>query len=218
MGRMAKSESAEARDWITGLEPGTWFWSQDVPGRRDIAHPVLSRLSNDEASGVQRIAKGLYWRGWPENHEFAYMSPNYTIAAMLLAGPGAGLADADALHVLRWTTQVPCKALISTLDAPPKPPHSTVVYKPRGNRRRVELNWSEVTILEALGFFWYTEEPWHECLSGVSDGSAMDRLPWRAPIRSDMLRWAAETEDGATVETLHMVNEISAVLKEMEVV
>ena len=213
---MAKSESAEARDWITGLEPGTWFWSQDVPGRRDIAHPVLSRLHNDEASGVQRVAKGLYWRGWPEGHGFASMPPDYTIAALLLAGPGAGLADWDALNRLRWSTQVPCKARISTLGTPPKPPCSTVVYSPRKNGRRAALNWTEVTVLEALSRFWYTEEPWHDCLESILSGASMDRLPWQAPIRPDTLRWAAETDDGMTAETLHKADEISSALNEME--
>ncbi|MDE0578253.1 MAG: hypothetical protein OXI29_00145 [bacterium] len=215
---MAKSESAEARDWITGLEPGTWFWSQEVPGRRDIAHPVLSRLSNDEASGVQRIAKGLYWRGWPEGQEGFLMPPNYGVGGLLLAGDGAGFADWTALNRLRWTTQRPCKILISTLGASPKPPHPTVVYRPRRNHRRAELNWTEVTVLEAVSVFWMSEEPWHECLDKIRSGVSMRCLPWCAPIRPDKLRWAAETEDEATVDALHLLQEVSSEIDKMAAV
>ncbi len=208
-------ESAEARDWITDLEPGTWFWSKNVPGRREIVHPVLSRLHRNESSGVVRVGHEMYWRGWPEGHELAFMAPDYTIGALLLAGPGAGLADWDALNTLRWSTQVPCKALISTLGTPPKPPHPTVVYIPRKNQRRSDLNWTEVTILEAVSVCWTTEEPWHECLERFRNGISMGRLRWQAPIRADKLEWAAETDDGATVETLHMVQEISSAVAEM---
>ncbi len=215
-GRMSKSESAEAKDWIVGLEPGTWFWSQDVPGRRGIAHPVLSRLSNDDASGVQRVAKGLYWRGWPEGHDLASMPPDYTIAALLLAGSGAGLADWDALNRLRWSTQVPCKAMISTLGPPPKPPHPTVIYKQRNNQRRAELNWSEVTVLEALGMLWMTEALWHECLESIHNGRFTTYLRWGLPIRANMLEWAAETEEDMTVESLHQVGEVAAAINKAE--
>lgn len=213
---MASSQSAAARDWITGLEPGTWFWSRDVPGRRGIVHPVLSRLTNDEASGVQRVAKGLYWRGWPADHDFASMPPDYTVGALLLAGPGAGLADWHALNRLKWSTQVPCKALISTLLPPPKPPHRTVVYRQSTNQRRAELNWAEVTVLEALSTVWMTEAVWHECLESMRDGRFAAYLKWGLPVRADMLEWAAETEDGMTVETLHLVDEVVAAINSAE--
>jgi len=215
---MAKSENAEARDWITGLEPGTWFWSKNVPGSRQIVHPVLSRLHDDKSSGVQRIAKGLYWRGWPEGHECFPLPPNYGIGGLLLAGAGAGFADWTALNKLRWTTQRPCKVLISVLGTPPKSPHPTVVYKSRKNQRRSELNWTEVTILEAVGACWMTEEPWHECLERFRNGISMRRLPWQARIRSEKLRWAAETEDDVSVESLHLVQEVSSAVGEMAAV
>ena len=30
------TETAAAPEWITGLEPGTWFWRKDIPGRAEI--------------------------------------------------------------------------------------------------------------------------------------------------------------------------------------
>ena len=207
---MSRSATAEAKDWITGLKPNTWFWSKDVPGSSGVVHPVLSHLHNDEASEVQRISRGLYWRGWPAGQEPAFSSPNPIISALLTAGPGAGLARGYALNRLGWTTQVPCKYLISALNEPPEAPHKTVVYRPNKNQRRSELNWEEVTLLEAVNFFWYSEEPWHECLDVLRSGKSMNRLPWSLvqPVRPDRLNWAAEAEDGASVETLRMVEEI----------
>jgi hypothetical protein len=140
------------------------------------------------------------------------MPPDYTVAALLLAGPGAGLADWDALHRLRWSTQVPCKAMVSTLGPPPKPPHPTVVYKQRKNQRRAELNWSEVTVLEALGSLWMTEASWHECLESIQDGRFAAHLKWGLPVRADLLEWAAETEEGMNIETLHKVDEAAAAI------
>jgi len=178
-GRMVKSESAEVRNWIVGLEPGTWFWSRNVPGRREIVYPVLSRLHRDEASGVVKVAHDLYWRGWPEGHERFSLRPNYGVGALLLAGAGAGFADWTALNKLRWTTQLPCKVLVSVLGTPPKPPHPTVVYRSNKNQRRADLNWTEVTILEAVSVAWMTEEPWHECMAMFRSGIHMSYLALR---------------------------------------
>ena len=214
-GRMVRSESAEARNWIVGLEPGTWFWSRNVPGRREIVYPVLSRLHRDEASGVVKVAHDLYWRGWDEGDECFSRRPNYGVGAVLLAGAGAGFADWTALNKLRWTTQRPCKVLVSVLGKPPKPPHPTVVYRSNKNQRRSDLNWTEVTILEAVSVGWMTEEPWQECMEMFRRGISMRSLPWHVPVCAEKLRWAAETEAGVTEESLHLVQEISSAVDEM---
>ncbi len=209
---MAKSETAAAKEWITGLAPGTWFWSRDIPGHPKIAGPVLSRLHADEASGVWKVARGLYWRGFPEGHDYFRLWPDYEVGALLLAGPGAGLAGWSALHSLMWTLQRPVKGFVSALGRPPVPPDPTIVYKPSRNKRRADLNWTEVTVLEALGLFWVTEEPWHECLEGVRNSLYAERLRWDPTIRPEKLQWAAEAEEGVTVETLHRVGEIVQVV------
>ena len=214
---MPKSATADTKEWIADLKPNTWFWSKDVPGDRDIVHPVLSRLHNDESSEVQRISRGLYWRGWPVDQKSAFNSPNHVISALLAAGPGAGLARGHALNRLGWTTQLPCKSLISVLGKPPTPHHPTVKYRPNKNQRRADLSWAEVTLLEAVDFFWYSEEPWHECLDVLRSGKSMNRLPWNVnyPVRPEKLIWAAEAEEGATVETLHMIEELADVIEKL---
>ncbi len=206
---MAKSETAAARDWIVGLEPGTWFWSKEIPGRSEITGPVLSRLYANKANGIWKLGRGLYWRGCPEGHEYFGMWPDFEVGAMMLAGPGAGLAGWSALHTLGWTLQRPAKSFICVLGRAPSPPDVSVVYAPSKNACRAELNWTEVTVLEAVALHWMSEEPWHECLDSIRDRSYANRLRWDSTIRPEKLQWAAEAEQDATVETLYMVDDLS---------
>ncbi len=88
---MSNSESTTAKEWILNLPQGSWFWSVNVPGRREIVHPVLSRLHKNAANGVVKVAHKLYWRGFDPDHKRSWMKYNVTIASLLLAGKGAGL-------------------------------------------------------------------------------------------------------------------------------
>lgn len=201
-----------AREWVIGLEPGTWFWSREVPGRPEITGPVLSRLRADETSGIWKLPRGLNWRGYPQGHEYFRMWPDYEVGALLLAGPGAGLGGWSALNSLMWTLQCPAKSFVSVLGRPPASPDPSIAYVSKRNDRRAGLNWTEVTVLEALELFWMSGEPWHECLEGIRSGRYAERLRWTSVIRPQRLQWAAETEEGVSVETLHRVEEIVEVL------
>ncbi len=210
---MARSETAVARDWILGLEPGTWFWNTDVPASTNVARTVLHRLKNDPNHGIEKVAHGLYWRGWPEGDTYHCLPPSKRIGALIYAGPGAGLYGWSALNNLEWTLQCPAKIfVVSTRKQPPRPICSTVVYSTNSNWRRTELTWAEVTVLEAIHMFEYTEEPWHECLDHLVIGISAKKLGWGGPnilIRPQMLIWAAETERRMTVESLHRLNDIA---------
>ena len=211
---MAQSETAAAKEWIIGLKPGTWFWSRDIPVRPEIARPVLSRLCADESNGIQKFSRGLYWRGYPEGHKRHRNIPPSYISGLLLGGPGAGFWGWSALNMLEWTLQMPVKHNICVVGRPPKPIAIELQYHTNGNDRRKSLNWTEVTVLEALSWFRYTEEPWHECLEHLRNGQSAIKLGWDLPVRSSMLRWAAETEKDLTVESLHKIDEIAAAIPE----
>ena len=209
---MAQSETAAAREWITGLKPGTWFWSRDIPVRPEIARPVLSRLCADESINIQKLARGLYWRGYPEGHQYHTFPPSYRIGGLMLGGPGAGFWGWSALNMLEWTLQLPVKHNICVVGRPPKPIAVELQYHTNSNDRRKSLNWTEVTVLEALSWFKYTEEPWSECLEHLCNGQSANKLGWNLPVRPSLLRWAAEGENDVTVETLHKIDEIAAAL------
>ena len=211
---MAQSETAAAKEWIIGLKPGTWFWSRDIPVRPEIARPVLSRLCADKSNGIQKFSRGLYWRGYPEGHKRHRNIPPSYISGLLLGGPGAGFWGWSALNMLEWTLQMPVKHNICVVGRPPKPIAIELQYHTNGNDRRKSLNWTEVTVLEALSWFRYTEEPWHECLEHLCNGQSAIKLGWDLPVRSSMLRWAAETEKDLTVESLHKIDEIATAIPE----
>lgn len=211
---MSGSETAAAREWVTGLEPGSWFWSRDVPVRPEIARPVLSRLRADESIGLWKAARGLYWRGFPEGHPYYRFPPDWQTGALVFAGPGAGLHGWSALSALGWTLQCPSKNYVSALGKAPRPLDPTIVYRASANERRSGLNWSEVTVLEAICWFGFTEEPWHKCVERLASGESAARTGWDLPIRPSRLEWAAETEKNATVEALHMAGEAAAALAE----
>ncbi len=211
---MCKSQNARAVDWVLGLDYGRWFYTHEVPGAPQIVYPVLSRLCKDKNTGVKRVAKGLYWRGWPSSNPQHWRTPKYQIAGLLLAGPGAGLGSWSALHALRWTTQSPVVSLLTTLRKPHSRLPSSVRFTVNRNQRRKELNWNEVTILEGVHMFEWSEEPWHECLSASRRGLSQYHLPSIDTIHPDKLVWAAETESEMTAEKQHMIQEAANVFTE----
>ena len=210
---MNRSETAAVKEWITGLEPGTWFKSRDVPVRSEITSPVLSRLHTDRSSGVWKIARGLYWRGFPEGHPRFGVPPSYRYAALIHAGPGAGFYGWSALNNLNWTLQSPPKCHVSVVGRAPRPIRPTIVYHPNSNKRRESLSWAEVTVLEAVGMFKYGGEPWSECLETLTERASTAKAGVQNILRPSMLLWAAETEKGASVEALHLIEVIADTLQ-----
>ena len=211
---MAQSETSIAREWIIGLKPATWFWSRDIPVRPEIARPVLSRLCDDRSVNIQRHGRGLYWRGYPKGQQFHTFRPCYRIGALMLGGPGAGMWGWSALNLLGWTLQVPVRDNITVLGRPPEPIAASIEYYSCSNDRRSRLNWTEVTVLEALTWFKYTEEPWDECLERLSSGYSAIKLGWELPVRGSLLRWTVETERDRTVEVEYLIDQIAAAIPE----
>ena len=212
--RMHKSETAAAKKWITGLEPNTWFKSRDVPVRSEIVGPVLSRLHTDRSSGVWKIARGLYWRGFPEGHSRFGVPPSYRFSALIHAGPGAGFYGWSALNNLNWTLQSPPKCHVSVVGRPPRPIHPTIVYHSNSNKRRESLGWTEATVLEAVGWFQFGGEPWSECLETLLERASAAESAGTSILRPSMLLWASETEKGASVEARHRIEVIADALLE----
>ena len=205
---MPASATATAVQWIAGQEPGRWFWGHQVPGPSHITQPVLSRMCKDAPFGLWRVARGLYWQGFPEGHEFHGMAPCFETGALIYAGPGAGLADWNALDRMGWTTQCDPKSSVAVVGRRLNPIHPTVRFYTSKNRRREHLSWAEVTVLEALTMLPYTEEPWDECLDTLERGISAQKLKWNSPINPDALLWAAETEAADIEEAAQDISKV----------
>ncbi len=202
---------------MVGLQPGTWFWNREVPARPNIARTVLHQLKNDPKQGIWRVAQGLYWRGWPEDHAYHARGPSTQVGSLILAGPGAGLAGWSALNSLGWTLQCPVTVQVSVClpckGRLPRPIGSSVFYYRNCNSRRLDLTWAEVTVLEAIPMMWYSEEPWQECLDNLVSGVSETRLGWGSEftnIRPQMLTWASETEAKVSADTLHRIGDVAS--------
>lgn len=209
---MPNSDTSATIDWVESLTPNSWFWAKDIPGRPHVIQPVLSRLCSDHSLGLRRVARGLYWRGYPGGHDFFGVGPDYEISALIYAGAGAGLAGWNALNRLGWTLQCDPRSSVSVLDRRLQPISPTVQYFTSRNTRREHLSWAEVSILEALALIDYAEEPWNRCLDFLAEGRSASRFNWDFLVRPDLLLMAGETEDGNTADTLHLIGEICEVL------
>ncbi|WP_419919148.1 hypothetical protein [Candidatus Poriferisocius sp.] len=101
----------------------------------------------------------------------------------------------------------------------PSPIHKSVVYSSNSNERRANLTWAEVTVLEALDYFIYTEEPWDECVERLVCGESAARLPgWgnQILVRGEALQWALETEKKQTAEKSWKVDDLAYALENSE--
>ncbi len=196
--------------WLNELPCHTWFRSREVPGPATTVDPLLSRLTNQAEIQLHRISPGLYFKGHPKDEEYGWV-PNDTVSALLYAGVGAGLRKFDALNNLRWSSQMSAKIDVTTLRRV-KPYKPYIRYTKHSNKCRADLNWSEVTILEALHFVDFVEQSWVKCLETIGDGSAAKRVPWRHQqsfdLRRDKLLYAAEQEQGNLVTLKYRINEV----------
>ena len=206
------SISDRVRRWVLDLPDDTMFRTADAPAEPRQAARILCDLSAERLD-VERIFKGVYWRGWSEPNVLA--APTERIA-MAYAGPGAGYAGPSAVHRLGWTTQWPAKVHICTLGRPPAADHLFVRFTGRSNPARGDLTWAEVTLLEGVLHSeraqprwdgWTIDEngktcevddwgqaAWDDGIGRLLDGSALRCLGADATIRPAAVAEAAAGE------------------------
>lgn len=212
---MAESGTAAVAAWVEALPHDTWFLGRAVPGKKGIVQPALSRMCRERRFDLVRATRGLYWRGYPEDHVLHGSGPFlFEIGALLYGGSGAGLGAWSALNRLGWTDQCDPKTTVSVVDGRLTPFQPTIRFYTSKNRRRERLNWTEVTVLEALTLIAYTEEPWLDCLEKLRSGRSASRLQWGLPIRPEALLWAGETEEGGTADLRYLLNDVVRALPE----
>ena len=186
-----RSAYARAREWVLGLKPGSWFWLRDVPAPPQLASAVMRSLVAERPE-IEQLAEGFFWKGEPGKLRTPWRSRKMT--ALIYAGPGCGLADYYALNTVGWTTQMPAKIRVCVVGKAPEPVDVCAEYFLRSNRRRLELTWAEVSMIEAVSDFWISEVSWDEALRKVDRDVHISRLGHDAVIRSEVLRWGAAGE------------------------
>ncbi len=151
---------------------------EELPGSRRAVECALSRLAAD--GGVVRVRKGLYWKG-PKTR-FGIATPRSADVALEVAGPGAGLAELSAAHLLGLTTQVPSVAVVAVPGRAPAPVVGARFVSRSVERRIAGLRPVEVAVLEVLRSGPASiEKPWSELASTI------ERLAAVGEVRLDAL-------------------------------
>lgn len=149
--RGTTSAASQVRDWIDGRAARSFFVPADVPGGASVIESTLSRLASDPDGPILRVRNGLYWKKPPATR-WGTGRPDPVDAVFAVAGRGAGLAGASAANALGLSTQVPVVPMVAVLGRPPKGIDGVRVTT-RSNVDRVDLNHTEVAVLEALRDF-----------------------------------------------------------------
>ena len=189
--------TADSEDWIVSLPGGTWFKASSVPGPRGAVHTMLYRMIAEPTPIIGRAARGIYWRQHPPDHILHGLMPN-TPVAVAVAPAGSGWSDWSALVALRWSTQYPIQHSVAVPVRgikPPSMPHRgvTPIYAYRPNRRRLELNWGEATLLDAARSFGGSDcRSWDDAMERLANVGT--RALADTTIEKDKVMWAAVTE------------------------
>lgn len=194
------------REQIEALPLDSVFWARDVIGNPSTVSAAISRLTADPDSGVHRLAPGLYWRGRP-----GAWPPSETDVSLFYAGAGAGFAGWSAVFSLQWGHQVPRHNTVAVVRRQIKPPNAITRYVIRRNRRREELTWTEVSVLEALAEEEMIEYDWEdrvETLANGWSGCGIGGLTREGVFRPAAVVWAAETDQIASVDLIVRAEEL----------
>ncbi len=209
---------SDALDWLEALPAGAYFRRADVPAPATTVYPLLSRLVRDpDDIRFARVAPGLYFKGDP-SVELRGWGCSDIVAALLYAGEGAGLGMCSAIHRLGWSTQHPIRLHVVT-QRPVRPWHSELVYEQNPNKRRRELNWTEVTLLEALHDLVFIEDDWQLCLRRLREGWILEWLPWQSflepAVRTDLMLWVAAAERWDKRRGCRSLSELQVLIEEV---
>lgn len=143
---MKGSVARRVADYIDGLPPRSFVTVRDVEGPRGGVETSFSRLA--AAGVIERIRKGLYWKGMPT--PIGMSRPRIEEVALELGGPGSGPAGVAAAHWLGLTTQVPSTFLTAVPKRVPEQ-WGCVKFSQRPVSRLLNgLTPSEVAVLEVL--------------------------------------------------------------------
>jgi Family of unknown function (DUF6088) len=207
---MISSTAAEVRRRV--LRSSDRFWHvEDFDGD---PHPVVLELRRlVEAGELERVRRGVYWRGRKTRFGMAVPPAVEAVREIVGDGEAVGAAGWYATNVLGLSTQVSPTPVVAVTQRPPTGLRGVRLINraSRVGRRRAKLNEIEVTLLEAL-------EGWERHVE-VDRSEALDRfakLLERDDVRVERLARAAETESPRVRERLRAVLAHAGLGKEAE--
>jgi len=196
---MIASAAADVRRRV--LRSSDRFWHvEDFDGDPHAVVLQLRRLV--EAGQLERVRRGVYWRG--RKTRFGMAVPPAVAAVREIVGDSeaVGAAGWHATNMLGLSTQVSPTPVVAVTQRPPTGLRGIRVINraSRVGRRLTKLNEVEVTLFEAL-------EGWERYVE-LDRAEALDRfakLLKRSDVRVNRLVRAAETESPRVRERLRAV-------------
>ena len=137
------------------------------------ARQCLRREAARPDGVVVRAAHGLYWKvrqNTDRNGQPTRYGPCPMRLARRIAGPGAGQTGLGAVNKYRLSTQLVAVQELAVVGQPPTSPNpDRIRFVKRSNVRRLELDFDEVTFLEAMLCYpqCRCEERWWSSMSTV---------------------------------------------------
>lgn len=153
-------------------EPDSVFvTASDLAIRAGMSAEAAGRCLRQEAArpdgSVRRVARGLYWwcgAGQAESRP----APDVGQIGRRIAGPGCGATHFVALNQWGLSTQIAPRAMLAVVGRRPVSPQpGRIWFFGRGNQARRELDFGEVTFLEAMLCYGRMTcvEPWWPSLA-----------------------------------------------------
>lgn len=162
---LAMSVAEGVREKVSKARPGVLFTVDEFEGPRGPIETALSRL--EDRGELRRFRKGLYFKG--VRSRFGSGTPRVEDIVYKVCGTkGVGPAGWTASRMLGLSTQLPARQEFAVLGSPPTSVPG-VRFHSRKNLARIELNPSEVAVLEVLRA-WpaHSEASWDELTSRVA--------------------------------------------------
>lgn len=196
---MLSTVAAEVRRRV--LRSSDRFWHvEDFDGDPHAVVLELRRLV--EAGELERVRRGVYWRGRKTRFGMAVPPAVEAVREIVGEGEAVGAAGWYATNILGLSTQLSPTPVVAVTRRPPTGLRGIrlVNRASRVGRRRAKLNEIEVTLLEALeGWDRYVELDRLEALERFAE------LLERDDVRVERLVRAAETESPRVRERLRAV-------------
>lgn len=189
-------ESSELRDWLDGLPGQAFFFTGDIPGWSSSLRSTLARIAAEPDHPVVQVAYGFYCKRWDQSWPAESRIPavNTRLASLHYAGLGAGAANWNALNLVGWTAQHPCRKDVSCVGRAPRSPWGHTRFVQRSNQRRADLSWAEVTLIEALRMFEHSDLGWAEAVGVIASGDYLGRIRYDAEVDRERLLWGSQGE------------------------